>query len=107
MEPDDQGEPVARDLLRLQPDLDLERLVVHLDQPAPEVISVARSDQVGGGILLLHAGKREQSFALGLAELDAGVSRLRELNRLDLVVGDERAGGERGPEGHAVLVDAR
>ena len=70
MEPDDPGEPVARDVFRLQADLDLEGLVVHLDQPAAEVVAVPRADQVGGRIPLLHPGKRQQAFAFRLAEPD-------------------------------------
>ena len=86
----------------LQPDLDLERLVVHLDQPAAEVVSVPRADQVGGRILLLHPGQGSvKRSRLALLILMVVVSLLRQLNRLDLVVGDEGAGGERRAEGHS------
>ena len=106
VQPDDRCQPVARHVLRLQPDLDLEGLVVHLDQPAAKVVAVPRADQVCGRVSFLHPGKREQAFTFRFGDPDGRVSLGRELNGLDLVVGHERAGRQRGAKGDAVLVDA-
>src|SRR5208337_1626022 len=86
-------------LIRMQPD--------DQGQPAAEIVAASRADQMGGRVFLLHAGQREQSFALGLVQLDGGVWRQGQFHGLDLVVRDECARGKRRAKGDSVLVDAR
>ena len=106
VQPDDPRDPLARQVLLLQPGLDPDPLVVHQDDPPAEVVAVLGADQVGGRAGLLHAGQGEQPLAFGLAELDGDGRLRRQLDGLDLVVRDERAGGHRRAELDAVLVDA-
>ena len=88
MQPDDASHAFPRQSLRFESNLDLQLLVVHRKEAAPQIVAVHGADKLRRRVVPMHARQRQQPLLLRFGDL-SGRCIGDEFERLELVVSDE------------------